>query len=60
MADRKQRGVETMKDSRRNEVKELITLIKFIANNDRQSFILARNTVETLKARIELEKDRVS
>jgi hypothetical protein len=49
-----------MKDSRRNEVKELITLIKFIANNDRQSFILARNTVETLKTRIELEKDRVS
>ena len=49
-----------MEDSRRNEVKELITLIKFIANNDRQSFILARNTVETLKARIELEKDRVS
>lgn len=48
-----------MRDSRRNEVKELITIIKFIARNDQQSFILAKNTVETLKARIELEKDKV-
>lgn len=45
-----------MSEKDKNDIKEMVKIAKQLSKEDPQSFMLAKNTIDTLKARMDLEK----
>ena len=57
MNRRKGKGVRTvMSEKEKREIAEMVKTAKYLAENDQQGFMLAKNSLDILKARCDMEK----
>ena len=50
------KGGENMNEKDKKDIRELVSTAKYLADNDPQGLMLAKNTIDVLKARADLEK----
>ena len=50
------KGGENMNEKDKKDIRELVRTAKYLADNDPQGLMLAKNTIDVLKARADLEK----